>query len=157
MKQHATLILLLLPQLAFAAAGVADVADDDPNLFVVMMAMLLAFVVLMLIGLLVFALFVGGALLLAGMGIFSLSVISGWYHRSFVKGVSTFFRLSLVAMGLVGGVLFALVLHLLKVPLASYPSTWILVAVAGAAAGWVSFYFIKRLGKLLVDKFVARR
>lgn len=156
MKQYATLLLLLLPQLAFAAAGVADVADDDPNLFVVMIAMLLAFFVLVLVGLLGFALFVGGVLLLAGMGIFSVSVILGWFHRSFTKGLSIFFRLSLVAAGLVGSGLLLFVLYILEVPLVAAPAFWILMAFAGAAAGWVCFSLIKRLGKLLVGRFVAR-
>lgn len=156
MKQCIALLLLLLPLPALAAAGLADVADDDPNLFIVMMAMLLALVCMTLAGLLIFAVFVGIIVLLMAMGIFSVSVISGWYHRSFAKGVSTFFRLSLVAMGIVGSGLLLLVLDIFHVPLVSSLSFCVLVVIAGGVAGWVCFNVIERLGSLLIDRLARR-
>jgi len=146
------ILLLLLPQLAHGAAGVADVAESDPGLFIVMMMLLAGFIAMVLFLMVFFALVAGILLLLAGAGIVSLSVLSAWYHRSLAKGLSTFFLLCLMAAGCGAAALGLFILSLFNVAWASDPTHNTLIICAGAAAGWVSSRIILKV----VQQFVAR-
>ena len=63
-------------------AGVADVADEDPGLFIVMMIVLVGLITSIILGLIALAvLFLSVTALVAG-GILSFSVVMGLYHKS---------------------------------------------------------------------------
>jgi hypothetical protein len=146
MNRYVTsVLLLLLPQLARAAAGVADVAENDPVVFVAMMVLLLGFVGMIIAGLFIFAVLAGIVILMAAMGILSLSLFAGWYTRSVSKGVHTFFTLSFATMGGTGGLLLLLVLYLLHVSWVSSAEFCVSIVVAGALAGWVCLLIIKKI------------
>lgn len=115
------MLLLLLPAALLLAqadtsayqgkAGVADVAEDDPGLFVFMMIFLLGLIVagiFALIGAGIIALFV---FLLTAAGILSVSVLMGWYKKSFYTGLQWFVYLSFCAAGLVGVAFVCFLVH----------------------------------------------
>lgn len=110
-------ILLLIPACLTAAllgaqttdsigggkAGVADVAESDPNLFLVMMVMALGVITLFLLGLVAAMIVLVIFALLAGAGIVSLSAFVGLYKRSATAGIRTFVFTSFGVVGLLAG------------------------------------------------------
>lgn len=148
----AMLILLLLSQLSMAAAGVADVVDSDPGLFLMMLIGLLALVFIVLAGTLIVLFIAGVVLLLVGAGILSLSVFAGWYHNSVGKGVSTFLNLSFITAGVIAALLLLLVLDIFNVQAVTTTSFCVSVIVAGGIAGWICISITKRIMQLLFNK-----
>jgi hypothetical protein len=107
------------------------------------------------LGILVFAVLAGLIALLAGMGIASLSVLVGWYHRSLRKGASTFLQHSLVAAGAATGILVLLAIAIFQVPFTLSTLFCVGIIASGAVAGWVCSVFIKTILQLLFRKLVA--
>jgi hypothetical protein len=96
-------LLILLPTIAIAHAGVADVAEDDPGLFMVMMIMLLGFLCgcIMILALMAIAAVAFAAMALAG--VFTFSALVAWYRRSLSAGLKTFIYGIAGCIGLAGG------------------------------------------------------
>lgn len=115
MKKIILLLLALLPVVTLLAqvdssvynpsggkAGVADVADSDPGLFMVMIIFLIGFLVAVIACFavaIVLALFI---FLLTAAGIVSFSVFMAWYRRSIYSGVKWFVYLSFCFAGMAG-------------------------------------------------------
>lgn len=138
-------ILLLFITIAFAQdstayqgkAGITDVADEDPGLFIVMMIILIALITSVILGLVAISiLFVSLTALVTG-GIVSFSVIMGLYHKSLRTGIRTLIYTVAILLGggagLVGYFLFILLRHVhfqINYPL-------ILSIVCGMAGGFI--------------------
>lgn len=148
----ATLISLFIPLASIAKAGIADVAEEDPGLFMMMVIIILAFVIMMLAGIIIICLVAGIVMLLVGAGILSLSVFAGWYHNSIVKGISTFLKISFITGGIVAALLLLLVLDIFNVHAVATTSFCVSVIVAGGIAGWISVNIAKSIIQLLIDK-----
>lgn len=122
---------LLCPQLLHAAAGVADVAGEDPGLFLVMLFMLAAFVIAFLIlGVLALGVLVVVAASLA-LGIVSAAALAGIYHRSVNTGFRIFNYLLFCTAGAGGGALAGWLLQYSRL----VPLSWSTSVGLGAAAG----------------------
>lgn len=138
-------VLLALPAAANAAAGVADVAGDDPGLFLMMMMMLVAFgialVLLLVVSFALICLFV----LVILSGILSISVVIAWMQKSVLSGLTWFLRLLFISSGTVLGmvlIMFARVYEPAHFPI----MRWALICgIGGAFAGWVGFYAVSRM------------
>jgi hypothetical protein len=137
-------------------AGVADVADSDPGLFIVMMCMLLGalgicFLIFILTGLAVL-----GGILLVASGIVSVAFWIGLYNRSYSDALKWFLILVFGVMGIVGGCLFAFLLHMIwleKEPLSEVMGWGTFIGGAsGSLSGWGIFKAIR-----YVFDFVKRR
>jgi hypothetical protein len=150
-------ILVLFVAIVFAQdstayqgkAGVTDVADEDPGLFIVMMIVLVGLITSIILGLITISImFVSLTALVAG-GIVSFSVVMGLYHKSLRTGIK---MLVYAAAGLLGGgagvvgyFLFILLRHAhfqIQYPL--------LLSIAGGMiggliGGWVALRFIIKL------------
>lgn len=148
----ATLISLFIPLASIAKAGIADVAEEDPSLFMMMVIIILAFVIMMLAGIIIICLVAGIVMLLVGAGILSLSVFAGWYHRSVSKGISTFLHLSFATAGIIAALLLILALNILHIQAAATTSFCISIIVAGGFAGWLSLNIAIKVMQLLIDR-----
>lgn len=148
----AMLILLLLPQLSMAAAGIADVADNDPGLFLIMLIALLALVFMVVAGTFIILFIAGILMLLVGAGILSLSVFAGWYHNSVGKGINTFLNLSFITAGIIAALLLLLVLDIFNVQAVTTTSFCVSVIAAGGIAGWICIRITKQVLQLLINK-----
>ncbi|RYY64368.1 MAG: hypothetical protein EOO13_18580 [Chitinophagaceae bacterium] len=90
---------LFAAQICLAAVGVADVADNDPGLFVFMMFILLCFGFTLAVGIIISTVILCILAVFALMGIMSVSVLMGWWQRSFLSGLSWFLRLCFIVGG----------------------------------------------------------
>ncbi|MBO9564741.1 MAG: hypothetical protein J7621_18325 [Niastella sp.] len=115
MKRIILLLLALLPIATLLAqadssvynpsggkAGVADVADSDPGLFMVMMIFLIGFLVAVIACLALAAVLGIFIFLLTAVGIVSFSIFMAWYRRSIYSGVKWFIYLSFCFAGMAG-------------------------------------------------------
>lgn len=115
MKKIIFLLLVLLPVATLLAqvdssvynpsggkAGVADVADSDPGLFMVMMIILIGFLIGIIACFALAAVLAFFIFLLTAAGIFSFSVFMAWYRRSIYSGVKWFIYLSFCFAGMAG-------------------------------------------------------
>lgn len=167
MKKAILLLVMLLPLIVTLAqvdstyqgkAGVADVADSDPGLFIVMMCILIGFIGAIFMGLILIAfvcLFIG---LLSLIGITSIATVAGIYGRSFRKGLSWFFRLGFTAAGLGSGFVAAVIIHYIWLQQYhfSYLALW--SASGGALSGFlVGILVFKALEKLYARYFPAKQ
>lgn len=149
--------LLVIATLAFAQdsnayhgkAGVTDVADEDPGLFIVMMVVLVGLITSIILGLIAISLlFLSLTALVAG-GIISFSVVMGLYHKSLRAGIKTLVYAAAILLGggagIIGYFLFTLLRHAhfqIQYPL--------LLSIAGGMAGgmiggWVTLRLINKL------------
>lgn len=120
MKKFILFIALLLPVMALVAqmdsaayqgkAGIADVADEDPGLFMFMMIFLLGLIVAIIVSLIGASLLALFIFLLTAAGILSASVFMAWYKKSFYTGLKWFVYLSFSIAGMVGVSLVCLLL-----------------------------------------------
>jgi hypothetical protein len=128
--------------------GIADVADEDPGLFIVMIIVLIGFITAIFLGLVAISvLFVSTVALVTG-GIISFSVIMGIYHKSLLTGFRYFIVTASTllggAAGFIGYALFILLRHFhFQI---HYP---IFLSIAGGMAGGL-------IGGLLALKFISR-
>jgi hypothetical protein len=84
-------------------AGIADVADTDPGLFMVMMFILIGFIGALLLGLIALLLTCLVIFLLTSAGIVSVSLFMGLYHRSLKTGIKTLILSAFSLFGVIGG------------------------------------------------------
>src|SRR5688572_12264154 len=112
MKKLIGIISLLLLVIAVIAqdtsayqgkAGVTDVAEEDPGLFMLMMFMLLVIVAALVLTAIFAAIFWMLLLVLAFAGIVSVSVFMGWYQKSVSAGLIWFVLLCFGFVGLGSG------------------------------------------------------
>jgi hypothetical protein len=134
-------------------AGVADVADEDPGLFIVMMIVLVGLITSIILGLVVIAvLFFSISALVVG-GIVSFSAVLGWYHKSLRTGIrSLVFIFSTMlggGAGIIGYFLFILLKH--SHFQIEYPLVFSTIGgmVGGIIGGWVALKVIDKLYKRL--------
>lgn len=114
MKKIILFVALLLPVMALVAqvdssayqgkAGIADVADEDPGLFMFMMIFLVGLIVAIIVSLIGAGLLALFIFLLTAAGILSVSVFMAWYKRSVYTGLKWFVYLSFCIAGMVGGI-----------------------------------------------------
>ncbi len=115
MKRFILLLSALLPAVLLLAqadssvynpsggkAGIADVADSDPGLFMVMMIFLIGFLVAVIACLALAAVLALFIFLLTAAGIVSFSIFMAWYRRSIYSGVKWFIYLSFCFAGMAG-------------------------------------------------------
>ncbi|MBX2905903.1 MAG: hypothetical protein KF744_07695 [Taibaiella sp.] len=142
--------LIFVAKCGFAAASIADVAGEDPGLFIIMMALLAGVVITMLFLLLFLGAVLGCFILFLTLGIVSLSALTGLYYRSIIEGVATFITCSLaVAGGLMGGLL----LSLLKILGATVSvDISVLVVAAGVFSGLLFSFTLKYIVRYLIGK-----
>lgn len=167
MKKIILLFLLLLPVIALLAqtdstayqgkAGIADVAEDDPGLFMMMMIFLLGLVVAILISLVIAGMVALFIFLLTAAGILSVSVFMGWYKRSIYTGVKWFVYLSFSIAGIAGVSLVCLLLHRFRDMDYSLKTllSWSIPAglIGGLLAGWV----VLTVSRAVYRHFFAKR
>lgn len=137
-------------------SGLADVAESDPGLLLFMLIGFVPFVAMVVVGLMIFAIITGVLMLITGMGIASVSVFIGWYHRSVRKGLNTFFYLCFAGAGIVAALLLLFLLDLLNVSAVSHASFCVSIIAAGAIAGWVCFAIIKRIGRWIRQRWLTQ-
>lgn len=141
-------VLLALPLAAHAAAGVADVAGDDPGLFLMMLMMLIAFgmalAVLLVVSFALICLFV----LFLLSGILSISVVIAWVQKSFLSGLRWFLRLLFISLGMIVGMVLLVFVRVYE-PVHFPIARWALICgIGGAMAGWVGYYFVSRIFRM---------
>lgn len=137
-------------------AGVADVADSDPGLFMVMMIVLIGF----LIGIFAcFALAAALALfifLLTAAGIFSFSVFMAWYRRSIYSGVKWFIYLSFCFAGMAGTAFVCLLAEEFGNASYSLKTTLSWGIPIGLAGGLLSGWVLLTVSRMLFGHFSAK-
>ena len=149
---------LLLPATnAMAAAGAADVAQDDPGLFLFMMVIALAFLGAVLIavaGIVMLLLLIAA---LVAFGLFSMSVITAWYYRSAARGLNVFVCAVFAILGAAGSLLAAWLIQYNKQ--AHFSSDTVVITVclcAGIAGGLLTgrlfLYVVKNLFRYISRK-----
>jgi hypothetical protein len=167
MKRFILLLLFLLPLAAILAqtdstayegkAGIADVADTDPGLFIFMMIFLLGLLVAVVACFACASLLALFIFLLVAAGIVSVSVIMAVYKQSIYTGVKWLVYLSFCIAGVGGVTLICLLLYhwgntgyTLKTLLA-----WGMPAglVGGLLAGWI----VLAASKAIYKHFFAKR
>ena len=84
-------------------AGIADVADTDPGLFMVMMFILIGFIGALLLGVIALLLTCLILFLLTSAGMLSVSLFMGLYHRSLKTGIKTLILSAFSLFGVIGG------------------------------------------------------
>lgn len=84
-------------------AGITDVAESDPGLFVVMMMILLGLMVLFAFAVVATMIVIVMTAVLASAGVLSLSLFAGLYKRSASAGIKTLVYASFSGLGLLGG------------------------------------------------------
>ncbi len=141
-------------------AGVMDVADEDPGLFIVMMFMLVGailvfFLLFVFSALLALAAFLSSAVFI-GAGIFTTSAFIGWYNKSFSEGFKWLCMLIFGFFGLGAGAFVCWLLSWIWPIYFTFSEIiyWGLGigAVSGGASGWVVYKMIR-----LVLDFVKRK
>lgn len=111
MKKFVSLVIILFVTVAVFAqdttqaagkAGVADVADSDPGLFIVMMLFLAGLLGAVTAG--AFICFFVFTIIIATIatGLLSASVLIGLYHRSVKSGFRTLIYLTFIGIGFAG-------------------------------------------------------
>ena len=139
-------------------AGIADVADSDPGLFIFMMFMLMVMIAALLLTIILAMAFWGILMALTFAGIVSLSVFMGWYQNSVRAGVLWFIWLCFGAVGVGSGV----IVYLIVLSLSDWTFSWghlLLYAVpagllGGMIAGWIFLKVMRRLVEFVKAKFV---
>lgn len=121
MKRIILLLFLLLPVVMLLAqadsaayqgkAGIGDVAEEDPGLFIFMMIFLLGLVVAVIACLAAAAVLTLLTLLLMSAGIVSVAVFMAWYKRSVYTGVKWLVYLSFSIAGMAGVTFVCFLLH----------------------------------------------
>jgi hypothetical protein len=131
-------------------AGVADVADTDPGLFMVMMFILIGFIGALLLTCLVL-------FLLTSAGIVSVSLFMGLYHRSLKTGIKTLIFSAFSLFGVVGGAAGYLLFSILKdIPMkAGYTLGLSMLAGLGGGllTGWLFSILFGRFYSYLGKRF----
>ena len=158
MNHRATIssLLLLYPQLTSAAAGVADVANEDPGLFMVMMALLAIFICVALVGLFLFFILLGTVFLLASVGIITFAVIETLYHRSLGRGFRILLRTAFTVAGFLSGIFLLFLLLAVQVQFESSTLFKIFVVVTCAAAGWNCSLITERITKVVFSRLFGK-
>ena len=138
-------------------AGIADVADEDPGLFIFMMIFLLGLIVsifVCLIGAAILALF---AFLLVAAGIVSVSVFVGLYKRSVFTGLKWFIYLSFGIAGALGVSLLCFLLY--QFGDTSYSLNTLLSwgIPAGLAGGLLGGWILLTISKAVYRHFFANK
>ena len=114
MKKLTGIISLLLLVVAAIAqdstvyegkAGIADVAEDDPGLFIFMMFMLMVIILALMFTVVLAGVFWALLMGLAFAGIVSMSVFMGWYQKSVSAGLIWFVLLCFGFVGVGRGML----------------------------------------------------
>lgn len=144
--------LVLIPALCLAGAGVADVADTDPGLFLFMMIILIGFLWAIIGFLALVALAAIAFLLLAAMGVFTISAFVAWYRKSLLAGLKTSLYLAAGLIGIGGGAFGGWVYCRWLYPTSVSSSLLIWSALAGGLAALL----ICRLFLLLLAKLAER-
>ena len=149
------LILLVVPVIAQDStvspgrAGVADVAEEDPGLFMVMMMILLVLMAALVLTAIFAAMFWMLMLALAFAGIVSVSVFMGWYQKSVSAGLIWFVLLCFGFVGMSSGLL--IYLFVVGVSDWEYSTANMLLYAApagllgGLLTGWIFVMVMKRL------------
>lgn len=137
---------------AFASAGVADVAGEDSGLFLFMMALLFGFVGMIVFGVLILMIIALIVLLLTGAGVFSLSVLVGWYHNSVAKGLNTFLYLGMSSLGIFGGIGILILLSMFDAPWVDSVLFISMILISGALAGWFIAHILKKIVRYISSK-----
>jgi hypothetical protein len=130
-------------------AGVADVADEDPGLFIVMMIVLVGLITSIILGLIVISvLFFSVTALVAG-GIVSFSVVMGIYHKSIRTGIKSLVYIAATLLGggagIIGYFLFIMFRH--SHFQIQYPLLMSFVGgmLGGMIGGWIALRLIVKV------------
>lgn len=138
--------------MVWAAAGVTDVADDDPNLFMLMMVILMVFSVAAIIAVLLSVIAALVVIMLAGAGILSYSLVKGWRQRSLSTMARTFVRLTLVSGGLLIGGEIVLILAVFDVPFIHSPVYVAAIFAVAGITGWVCYRLVVSIFRYILNK-----
>jgi hypothetical protein len=167
MKKIILLTALLLPVLVLKAqvdsspnqgkAGVADVADSDPGLFMLMMIILVGLFVAILVSLVGASMLGGFIALLTAAGILSFSVFMGWYKKSIYTGVKWFVYLSFGVAGMAGVLLVCLFIH--GIGKTGYPLKTLLAwgIPAGLAGGLLAAWLVLLISRGIYNHLQGKR
>jgi hypothetical protein len=138
-------------------AGIADVADTDPGLFMVMMFILIGFIGALLLGIIALLLTCLILFLLTSAGIVSVSLFMGLYHRSLKTGIKTLIFSAFSLFGVVGGAAGYLLFSILKdIPMkAGYTLGLSMLAGLGGGllTGWLFSILFGRFYRYLGKRF----
>ena len=170
MKKLTGIISLLLLVVAAIAqdstvyegkAGIADVAEDDPGLFIFMMFMLMVIILALMFTVVLAGVFWALLMGLAFAGIVSMSVFMGWYQKSVSAGLIWFVLLCFGFVGVGGGML----IYLFAVGVSDWEyntGNMLLYAapaglLGGLLAGWIFLKVMKRLLEFVKTKLAIGR
>jgi hypothetical protein len=136
-------------------AGLEDVREEDPGLFMMMMIFLVGIVGAFFLGMIVLMLIAAFAAALIFTGILTTSVLAGLYHRSMMTGVKWFVYLACCAggavLGLVGALLVRVISSATHTSLFSPGYALLGGLVAGPILGWLTmktiYWAYKRWGR----------
>lgn len=169
MKRLLILWLLLFPVVTLMAqadssvynpsggkAGVADVADADPGLFMVMMIFLIGFLIAVIACFAIAAVLALFIFLLTAAGIVSLSVFMAWYRRSIYSGIKWLIYLSFSFAGMAGTVIVCLLAEGFGNASYSLRTTLSWGIPIGLAGGLLSGWILLTISRMLFRPFSAK-
>ena len=134
-------------------AGIADVAADDPGLFMFMMIIAFGVIVAILFVMVCAVVIAMLLLFLSAVGILSLSVFMGWYKKSLYTGVQWFVFLSFGVTGMAGVLMVALLVT--RFGHSDYSLNTLLSwgIPSGLAGGLLAGWLVLFAGRLIYRRF----
>jgi hypothetical protein len=164
MKQLFLIFCCLFPLLLLAQAdssvyegkaGVADVAEEDPGLFLLMMFMLMGAVIAVFICLGVGLLLSGIISLMIAAGIVSISAFMAWYNKSIYAGVKWFVYLSFAIIGIAGGIVGSVLIGYFSDYNSPVNEMFLWSIPAGLIGGLIAAWAIIKIGNLVYKRITA--
>jgi hypothetical protein len=136
-------------------AGVADVAEEDPGLFLLMMFMLMGAVIAVFICLGVGLLLSGIISLMIAAGIVSISAFMAWYNKSIYAGVKWFVYLTFAIIGIAGGIVGSLLIGYFRDYTSPTREMFLWSIPAGLIGGLIAAWAIIKIGNLVYKRVAA--
>lgn len=138
-------------------AGVADVAEEDTGLFMLMMFMLMGAVAAVLACLLVGLLIMGIIFLIIMAGIASISAFLAWYRKSVYEGVRWFLYLTFAVIGIAGGIVGGVLIKFVIGYHASIRSLLPWTVPAGLVGGLIAAWALIKIGNIIYQRVLNMR
>ena len=130
-------------------AGVEDVREEDPGLFIVMMIVLVGLITSIILGLITLTCLFFGLMALVTGGILSFSVIVGVYRGSLLTGVRTFIFIIAMLLGGAAGTAGYILFSFIRQSHFQFQYMLFLSTLGGMAGGlsggWFALKMLKRI------------
>ena len=137
-------------------AGVADIAGEDPGLFIVMMIVMVGFITAITLGLVLISVLFMSVIALVTGGLISFSVISGIYYKSIKTGVKILIISSATVIGGAAGTLGYFIFIFIRHYQFHLHYSFLLSMLGGFAGGLIVGWVVVKLITKLYEKIKPR-